>query len=167
MCERQKVERFSSLYGRKCAKSSRCWRESLLIRCTADTGTVLRESMCGSVWIRARTTWKEKWRLTSSRATYVQPFLLVDKPISPILALSICLIYLLLVYALKWIQLSVQAGNKPDASAGKHLTSGKRGKTLNQWQGRKRCNQSPNGGKTSNLGQARENTLPMAKAENL
>ena len=34
--------------------------------------------MCGSVWIRARKTWKEKSRLTSSRATYVQSFLLLD-----------------------------------------------------------------------------------------
>ena len=45
---------------RNYAKSSRCCRGSLLTRCTADTGTVPRGSMCGSVWIRARTTWKEK-----------------------------------------------------------------------------------------------------------
>lgn len=95
----QKVERFSSLRVRKCGKSSRCWPKSFLISCTADTGTVLRESMCGSVWTRARTTWKEKWRLTSSRATYVQLFMLVDKPISPTLALSVTLIYMYLLLA--------------------------------------------------------------------
>ena len=56
----QNVKPLFSLYARKCAKSSRCWPKSFLISCTADTGTVLKESMCGSVWIRARTTWKEK-----------------------------------------------------------------------------------------------------------
>lgn len=126
----QKVERFSSLPVRKWGKSSRCWPKSFLISCTADTGSVLRGSMCGSVWIRARTTWKEKSRSTSSRAMYDQSFLLPDNwanlayP-SPLNYLYLHVHVSVLVCAFKWVQLSLPVGNKPVVSAGKRLTSGK------------------------------------------
>ena len=56
---------------RKCEKSSRRQPESLLTKCTADIGTALRQTMCDSVWRKARKTWKEKSPLTFSKDTYV------------------------------------------------------------------------------------------------
>lgn len=56
---------------RKCGKSSRLQPGSLLIKCTADIGTALRQTMCDSVWRKARKTWKEKSPLTFSKDTYV------------------------------------------------------------------------------------------------
>lgn len=64
------------LYGRNCAKSSRCWPASFQSRFTMDIGTVLKGIMCVSVWTRVKTTWREKWRWIFSKEMYVFSILL-------------------------------------------------------------------------------------------
>ena len=70
-------KRFSLLlYGRNCAKSSRCWRASFQSRFTMDIGTVLKGIMCVSVWTRVKITWREKWHWIFSKEMYVFSILL-------------------------------------------------------------------------------------------